>query len=177
MCVYPGRVSAALDGRVHVARCVSCLTHVFVRQLEVLYRKVCHPSGSVVAVPSLVAEAGQPLTIGCDVTLAAGATLHQVRWLHKHKPLLSYEHSVPVRVSHQEADVELAAHHNTASYITIRKVGPGHEGCYSCVFDVFPTGQQRNRTCVTVVGESGLREGSARVGRPETNSPPCVRRR
>ncbi|XP_028990972.1 nectin-2-like [Betta splendens] len=129
-----------------------------------LWMLVSRSHADVVAVPGLTAEAGQPLTLGCNVTLAAGATLHQVRWLHKRKALLSYVQSAPVRVSHQEADVELSAHHSTGSYITIRKLRPEHEGCYSCVFDVYPTGQQRNRTCVTVTGKVHVEGNKTAVG-------------
>ncbi len=112
-------------------------------------------SGGVIAPASLTAEAGRSLLLGCNVTTATGDTVRQVRWLNRHnKVILAYEQSVPVRVSHQEANVHLNASHNDASYITIKRVRSNDEGCYRCIFDVFPKGQQEGETCISVTGES-----------------------
>lgn len=80
-----------------------------------------------------------------------------MRWHNRHnKVLLAYEQSVPVRFSHQDPNVQLTASHNNASYITIKTLRPDDEGCYRCVFDVFSTGQQEGKTCVTVTGQRGF---------------------
>lgn len=113
--------------------------------------------GQVTAPASLTAEAGRPLVLGCNITTAIGDTVRQVRWLNKlNKVLLAYEQSVPVRVSHQEPNVQLTASHNDASYITIKRVRPDDGGCYRCVFDVFPGGSQEGSTCISVTGKVHL---------------------
>ncbi|XP_034533643.1 OX-2 membrane glycoprotein-like [Notolabrus celidotus] len=110
--------------------------------------------GLVTAPASLTVEVGVPLTLSCDITLNPGETVRQVRWVNKHKKvLLAYEPSVPVRVSIQDPGVQLTSSGNDASSITIGRVGPSHEGCYHCAFDVFPTGSEDARTCVSVTGK------------------------
>ncbi|XP_051283171.1 OX-2 membrane glycoprotein [Dicentrarchus labrax] len=114
---------------------------------------VSRTQGEVIAPATLSVEAGRPLLLSCNVTTATGDTVRQVRWHNKHnKILLAYEQSAPARISHQDPNVQLTAAHNDASYITIKKVQPDDEGCYLCVFDVFPTGQQSGKTCVSVTG-------------------------
>lgn len=114
-------------------------------------------SGGVIAPASLTAEAGHPLLLGCNITTSTGDTVRQVRWLNRHnKVLLAYEQSAPVRISYQEPNVQLNASHNDASYITIKTVRPADEGCYRCIFDVFPKGPQEGTTCISVTGESGF---------------------
>ncbi|KAM6945382.1 nectin-2-like [Aplochiton taeniatus] len=34
--------------------------------------------------------------------------------------------------------------------MVIQRVEPSHEGCYRCVFDVYPSGSQEGRTCLSV---------------------------
>ncbi|XP_069567935.1 OX-2 membrane glycoprotein-like [Brachyistius frenatus] len=128
--------------------------------------------GQVVAPASLTAEAGHPLLLGCNITTATGDTIRQVRWLNKQaKVLLAYEPSVPVRVSHQEPNVQLTASHNDASYITIKRVRPDDGGCYRCIFDVFPKGQQEGSTCISVTGKVHLDGNKTAIsGKPATLS-------
>ncbi|KAE8278397.1 Nectin-2 Herpes virus entry mediator B [Larimichthys crocea] len=118
---------------------------------------VFRTQGEVIALDHLNAEAGLPLLLSCNITTAPNDKVKQVRWYNRHnKILLAYEQSVPVRVSHQDPNVQLNASHNDASYITIRKVRPNDEGCYRCIFDVYPTGQQEGKTCVSVTGKVHL---------------------
>ncbi|XP_028256099.1 OX-2 membrane glycoprotein-like [Parambassis ranga] len=128
--------------------------------------------GQVVAPASLVAEAGRPLLLGCNITTATGDNVRQIRWLNQHaKVLLAYEPSVPVRISHQEPNVELTTSHNDASYITIRRVRPDDGGCYRCIFDVFPKGPQEASTCVSITGKVHLEGNRTAVsGKPVTLS-------
>lgn len=110
-------------------------------------------SGEVTAPASLSAEAGGSLVLSCSITTAAGDTVRQVRWHNKHnKILLAYEQSAPIRFSHRNPKVQLTASHNGASSITIENVQPDDGGCYRCVFDVYPTGLQEGKTCVSVIG-------------------------
>ncbi|XP_039998439.1 nectin-2-like isoform X2 [Xiphias gladius] len=118
---------------------------------------VSRTHGEVMAPSSLIAEAGRPLMLGCNITTSTGDSVQQVRWLNSHdKVLLAYEQRVPVRISHQEPSVQLTAHHNNTSYITIARVRADDEGCYRCIFDVFPEGSREGKTCVRVIGQVRL---------------------
>lgn len=133
---------------------------------------VSRTQGAVIAPASLTAEADRPLLLGCKVPMAAGATVRQVRWLNRHnKILLAYEQSTPVRISHKDHNVQLNASHNDASYITIKRVRGEDEGCYHCIFDVFPEGPQEGTTCITVTGKVHLEGNKTAVsGRTATLS-------
>lgn len=133
---------------------------------------VSRTQGQVVAPASLSAEVGRSLLLGCNITTETGDTVRQVRWLDRHKKvLLAYEQSVPVRVSHQEPNVQITASRNDASYITIKRVRPDDEGCYRCIFDVYPRGPLEATTCVSVTAKVRL-EGNKTVvsGKPVTLS-------
>ncbi|XP_060923000.1 uncharacterized protein LOC132996682 [Limanda limanda] len=110
--------------------------------------------GDVTAPSTLTAEAGRPLLLGCNITTATGNSVKQVRWLNGHgKVLLAYQPLVPVSISHQDPSVQLAGHPDHASSITITRVRSDDEGCYRCVFDVYPKGSEEGRTCVKVTGK------------------------
>uniref|UniRef100_A0A3Q3WVQ8 Ig-like domain-containing protein n=1 Tax=Mola mola TaxID=94237 RepID=A0A3Q3WVQ8_MOLML len=111
----------------------------------------------VTAPASLNAVVGHPLLLGCNITTSPGNIVSQVRWHSWHnKILIAYKQSVQVRISHQDPNVQLTASLNNASYITIKKVEPDHEGCYRCVFDIFPDGMREGKTCVSVSGKIHL---------------------
>lgn len=133
---------------------------------------VSRTEGEVTAPASVSAEVGRPLLLFCNITMTAGDTVRQVRWYnHLNKVLLTYEQSVPIHVSHHDPSVQLTASHNDASYITIKKVRFDDEGCYRCVFDVFPSGQQEGRTCVSITGKVHLEGNKTAVsGQPATLS-------
>lgn len=110
-------------------------------------------AGLVTAPSSLTVEVGGPLRLGCNITTAPGDSVLQVRWHNKHnKVLLAYEQGVPLRVSVQDPNVQITTSNNGASLIEIKRVGASHEGCYRCVFDVYPSGSQEAKTCVSVTG-------------------------
>ncbi|XP_033478810.1 OX-2 membrane glycoprotein-like [Epinephelus lanceolatus] len=133
---------------------------------------VSRTQGQVIAPASLNAEVGRSLLLGCNVTTEAGNTVRQVRWLNRHKKVvLAYEQSQPIRISHQGPNVELTASNNDASYITIKRVRPDDEGCYLCIFDVYPTGSLEGRTCISVTGKVHLEGNKTAVsGKPATLS-------
>lgn len=109
--------------------------------------------GKVITTANLTTEVGRALTLSCNFTISADETIHQVRWLNKHgKTLLAHDHKSPIHISQQELNVHLASSNNGASSITIKTVTPEDEGCYSCIFDVFPGGQQEGKTCIIVTG-------------------------
>ena len=120
-------------------------------------RTVYGLSGQVSAPASLNAEVGRSLLLGCNVTTETGDTVRQVRWLDQHKNvLLAYEPRAPPRVSRQAPNVLLNASRADASYITIQRVRPDDEGCYVCIFDVYPKGPVVGRTCISVTGQSAI---------------------
>ncbi|XP_028325418.1 OX-2 membrane glycoprotein-like [Gouania willdenowi] len=124
----------------------------------------------VLAPSSLTAEAGEPLLLHCNISIAAGDSVRQVRWVDKHaKLILAYEQSTPPRISHQDPNVLLSASHHDASYITIRRVGADDKGCYRCLFDVFPQGEKGATTCVSVTAKVRLKGNRTAVsGKPTT---------
>ncbi|XP_072246721.1 nectin 1a-like isoform X1 [Leuresthes tenuis] len=140
--------------------------------LWIVGAKVLTAGGEVIAPASLTAEAGHPLLLSCNITTTAGDTVHQVRWINEQsKPLLVYQQTVPVHISHQEPNVQLTASHNNASYITINRVKPADGGCYRCIFDVFPRGQQEGSTCISVTGKVHLEGNRTAIsGKPVTLS-------
>lgn len=110
-------------------------------------------TGEVIADLVLTAEVGRPLLLGCNITTAAGDVVRQVRWHDQQDDvLLAYEQGEPAVISHRDPGVRLTASHSNSSYITIEKVRPDDEGCYRCVFDVFPVGRQEAVTCVSLTG-------------------------
>ncbi|XP_071320453.1 OX-2 membrane glycoprotein-like [Trachinotus anak] len=110
--------------------------------------------GKVIAPGNLTVEAGHPLMLGCNITMATGDSIQQVRWLNKHGvTLLAYQQKETVSMSNQHPSVELTAFSNDASYITITNVQPKDEGCYRCIFDTYPSGSQGGRTCIKVTGK------------------------
>lgn len=128
--------------------------------------------GRVTAPASLRAEIGQSLLLGCNVSTETGETVGQVRWLNRHnRVLLAYQPKVPVLVSHQEPDVQLTASHSDGSYITIKRVRPDDEGCYRCIFDVYPSGPLEGTTCISITGKVRLEGNKTAVsGKPATLS-------
>lgn len=128
--------------------------------------------GVVITPSAPTVEVGQSLNLSCSFTASAGDTIHQVRWLNKHKhTLLAYEPHSSARISHQDPNVRLQASHRGASHITIIAVRPDDEGCFHCIFDVYPRGQQDGQTCITVTGK--VEHGgntTAVAGKPTTLS-------
>lgn len=110
-------------------------------------------TGEVRAAPTVTVEVAQPLLLSCNVAIATDHIIRQVRWYDQHDTLLlAYEQNNPVAISYQDPGVHLSPSPNNSSHITIKKVRPDDEGCYRCVFDVFPMGRQEAVTCVSVTG-------------------------
>ncbi|XP_077468254.1 poliovirus receptor-like isoform X2 [Stigmatopora argus] len=107
--------------------------------------------GEVVSFSKVSGEEGQPLISSCNVTMEMGSSVHQVRWLdRRNKILLAYQHRTSIHVSHKAPNVELVSWQKDSSNIAITRVRPEDEGCYRCVFDIFPTGSQEGSTCISV---------------------------
>lgn len=96
---------------------------------------------------------GYPVTLRCNVTIKVNEVLKQVRWLDfNNQSLLHYQpgngESLTKRVG-----VMLVDARKQTSAIAIERIKPGDEGCYTCVFDVYPSGQQRGKICLLLNGE------------------------
>ncbi|XP_076015204.1 OX-2 membrane glycoprotein [Genypterus blacodes] len=119
-------------------------------QLYLLLLMAVQLQGKVTAPWRMEAPVEEPFTLTCSVSRERGETLKQVIWLDvKNQTLLSYHPGNRDSVSGQQ-HVELAASPKDTSSITIRRVSFRDEGCYTCIFDLFPTGSQQGQTCLTV---------------------------
>uniref|UniRef100_A0AAV2L7Q6 Ig-like domain-containing protein n=1 Tax=Knipowitschia caucasica TaxID=637954 RepID=A0AAV2L7Q6_KNICA len=127
--------------------------------------------GAVTATPAQSAEVGQSLNLSCSLSTAAGDTIHQVRWLRdgSRQTLLAYRAVPTVHLSHQEPAVLLWPSPLGSSHISIQSVKPEDEGCFLCMFDVYPSGQQEGKTCVTVTGKVNHKNTTTAIaGKPTT---------
>ncbi|KAG7502216.1 OX-2 membrane glycoprotein-like [Solea senegalensis] len=107
--------------------------------------------GEVITPASLAAEAGRPLVLGCNITMAPDDVVLQVRWQYGDKLLLAYQPGKPLRITHHNQSVQFTEPRDNASYITIKRVLPDDDGgCFRCIFDVYPSGTQEGRTCIRV---------------------------
>lgn len=106
--------------------------------------------GKVTAPERQEAPLEKPFTLTCSVVRERGESLKQVLWLDvQNQTLLSYQPGNRDSVSGQQ-HVELASSPKDTSAIIIRRVGFRDEGCYTCIFDMHPTGSRQGQTCLTV---------------------------
>ncbi|XP_076839648.1 OX-2 membrane glycoprotein [Brachyhypopomus gauderio] len=112
------------------------------------------PQQAKVTAPShLQATLGLPFVLACNLTLENGDILKQVRWLDTHNAtVLHYEPENAGRVRKQ-ARVELVKQQVHSSAISVQDATPGDEGCYTCVFDIYPSGQQQAKTCIFLLAK------------------------
>lgn len=114
-------------------------------------------TGEVMAPASLNAVEGHPVTLGCNITMETNYDVRQVRWLDMHsKVLLAYEPGRPAQITTHLPSVELTPSQYDTSSITIKSAQPSDEGCYRCIFDVYPSGAQEGQICLSVTGEFGF---------------------
>lgn len=113
----------------------------------------CWFLGRVTAPQRLEAPVEKPFTLTCSVSRDRGESLRQVRWLDvQNQTLLSYQPGNRDSVSGQQ-HVELTPSPKDTSAITIHRVGFRDEGCYTCIFDMHPSGSKQGQTCLSVTGE------------------------
>ncbi|KAM4561379.1 OX-2 membrane glycoprotein isoform 1-T1 [Fundulus diaphanus] len=109
--------------------------------------------GRVTAPARLKAALDKPFTLTCTVLRERGDTLRQVHWLDvQNQTLLSYQPGNKDSVSGQQ-HVELTSSPKDTSAIIIRRVGFRDEGCYTCIFELNPSGSKQGQTCLTVDAE------------------------
>lgn len=101
----------------------------------------------------LHATLGHPVTLRCNVTIEVSEVLKQVRWLDlNNRTVLHYQPEKPGSITRQDG-VKLIDQQMHTSAIAIERTKLGDEGCYMCVFDVYPSGQKWGRTCLFLNGE------------------------
>ncbi|XP_046693850.1 OX-2 membrane glycoprotein-like [Silurus meridionalis] len=126
-----------------MCRCVSVYLWLAVIMFPTLQAEVSAPA-------QLQATLGHPVTLGCNLTIGNGEDLKQVRWLDLHnKSVLYYQPNKPGSLIKREG-VELIDQHIDRSSFVIERTKLGDEGCYTCVFDVYPSGQQKRTICLSL---------------------------
>uniref|UniRef100_A0A1A8S268 CD200 molecule n=1 Tax=Nothobranchius rachovii TaxID=451742 RepID=A0A1A8S268_9TELE len=120
-------------------------------QVSLLLLLVGHLHCRLTAPALLKAPVDKPFTLTCSISRDRGESVRQVRWLDvQNQTLLSYQPMNKDSVSGQQ-HVELApSSSKDSSSITIHRVGFRDEGCYTCIFDLQPSGSKQGQTCLTV---------------------------
>ncbi|TKS67056.1 OX-2 membrane glycoprotein MRC [Collichthys lucidus] len=122
-------------------------------QVCLLLLMVGRLQGRVTAPERLEAPVDKPFTLTCSVSRDRGESLRQVRWIDvQNQTLLTYQPGQRDSVSGQQ-HVELASSPKDTSAIIIRRVSFRDEGCYTCIFDMHPSGSKQGQTCLTVTAQ------------------------
>ncbi|XP_028847794.1 OX-2 membrane glycoprotein isoform X1 [Denticeps clupeoides] len=126
---------------VNVARCL---------QLFVSLLMASRSQGRVSAPAHVEAQVNLPFTLSCNLLKKQGDTVKQVRWMDvQNQTLISYVPGQTGSVSGQQ-HVELGQSPGHSSQIIIKRVSYRDEGCYTCIFDIHPSGTKEGTTCLTV---------------------------
>ncbi|XP_053733360.1 uncharacterized protein zgc:113337 isoform X2 [Synchiropus splendidus] len=129
---------------------VSCRKDMLVFLLLLLVENL---QGKVTAPARLEAPVEKPFTLTCSFTRDRGQTLRLVHWLDvQNKTLLTYQPGRVETLTGQQ-HVELATSPKDTSAVTIQRVGFRDEGCYTCIFEMAPSGTQQGQTCLTVTSQ------------------------
>ncbi|XP_046701616.1 OX-2 membrane glycoprotein [Silurus meridionalis] len=113
--------------------------------------------GRVVAPRRVESLVDQPFTLSCTLSKSQSEQVKQVRWLDmKNQTLISYIPDQTDSINGQH-HVELIDSANDVSKVLIKRVSARDEGCYTCIFDVYPTGSKEAQTCLTVT--ASVRQG------------------
>ncbi|KAJ0005561.1 hypothetical protein NQD34_015455 [Periophthalmus magnuspinnatus] len=109
--------------------------------------------GKVTAPQYMLAPVNKPYTLTCSVSKEKGETVRQVRWIDvENKTLLTYQPGNKDSVSGQQ-HVDLGPAPKDTSNVIITRVSYRDEGCYTCIFDMLPSGSQQATTCITVTSQ------------------------
>ncbi|XP_042613698.1 OX-2 membrane glycoprotein-like isoform X1 [Cyprinus carpio] len=142
-----------------------CVTLMLLSQLQ----------GKVLAPPHLQVMAELPFMLACNITMETGEVLKQVLWLDMaNKTIIHYQPDKEghvTKVDGVELSQRTAGQQAHTSVITIRRAATANEGCYHCLFDVYPTGQQRGRICLSLTATVVMMDNKTVVsGKPVTLS-------
>ncbi|XP_063070710.1 OX-2 membrane glycoprotein [Engraulis encrasicolus] len=130
--------------KVGLVRCLQlCVSVALVSRLE----------GRVSAPAKVEAVVGKTFTLTCTlVKKGSGDSISQIRWIDpQNQTLIAYQPGQPDSVSGQQ-HVELVPSPGDTSHIGIKRVSYRDEGCFTCIFDVYPSGSREGTTCLTVTG-------------------------
>lgn len=109
--------------------------------------------GKVTAPQYMLAPVNKPFTLTCSVSRERGETLRQVRWIDvENQTLLTYQPGNKDSVTGQQ-HVELGPGPRDTSNVILTRVSFRDEGCYTCIFDMHPSGSQQGTTCITVTSQ------------------------
>ncbi|XP_036418367.1 OX-2 membrane glycoprotein [Colossoma macropomum] len=113
---------------------------------------------ALVTEENVLTDLGQSASFSCSLPNAAG--VKQVTWQR-----LGHDDSVQTMVTFSENfkqqvtdsyldKVEVTEATLSATTIVIKNITFADEGCYICTFNVYPSGTERRKTCLTVQGLS-----------------------
>ncbi|CAL9690103.1 unnamed protein product [Knipowitschia caucasica] len=109
--------------------------------------------GKVTAPQFVLAPVNKPFTLTCSVSRDRGESLRQVHWIDvENKTLVTYEPGIKDSVSGQQ-HVEVGPAPKDTSNIILTRVSFRDQGCYTCIFDMHPSGSQQGTTCITVTSQ------------------------
>ncbi|XP_072513740.1 OX-2 membrane glycoprotein-like isoform X2 [Salminus brasiliensis] len=122
-------------------------------------------SAGIVTESNVNARFGESASVSCSLPNAAG--VKQVTWQRLGQDesvhtMATFSDNFRKQVADQYAGkVELTLAMLNATTITIRNVTFADEGCYICTFNVYPSGTEREKACLSVHGLSEMTTSKA----------------
>ncbi|XP_029434552.1 OX-2 membrane glycoprotein-like isoform X2 [Rhinatrema bivittatum] len=121
----------------------------------------------------MTATAGEKVTIQCQLLKAQDVL--QVTWqkdtgdLRGNVATYSKSYGEVVMKHYRHRHIRVVQEEPNASAMTFGAVGLRDEGCYKCIFNIYPTGSITGRTCLEVYAISGPRLETHLVSVPESS--------
>lgn len=117
----------------------------------------------------MLAPVNKPFTLTCSVSREKGESLRQVRWIGvENQTLLTYQPGNKDSVTGQQ-HVELGPAPRDTSNVILTRVSFRDEGCYTCIFDMHPSGSQQGTTCITVTSQVSADRNKTAVSGKKTS--------
>lgn len=146
-----------------LVNCTKCLT-VFLMLLM-----AGRLQGKVTAPQYMLAPVNKPFTLTCSVSRERGETIKRVHWIDvQNQTLLTYEPNNKESLSGQQ-HVELGSSPKDTSNVILTRVSFRDEGCYTCIFDMHPSGPQQGVTCITVTSQINADRNKTAVSGKKTS--------
>ncbi|MBN3276607.1 OX2G protein, partial [Polyodon spathula] len=128
-------------------------------------------SAEVITQGNITAILDQPLTIRCNVTIGTGTVVKQVRWQKNPDEIIASNNQNDNAVVSEEyrGRLNISLYKPESSSITFSHITVTDEGCYTCLFDTYPEGEHREKTCISITDQ--VKTGgnvTAGVGQPVT---------
>ncbi|XP_075053424.1 OX-2 membrane glycoprotein-like [Mixophyes fleayi] len=114
---------------------------------------------------------GESAKLECN--LLGPNNLNQVTWTkivgNKETTVATYTKSEAKISKEYEKRLNISISNLNKTTITVFKASVDDEGCYTCVFNVFPTGSQRGKVCLSISGDVLIeKQHKARLGEAVT---------